>query len=185
MLPCLAFADRQHGRRVEGGDAANVPPSGHKPCKEVCSMSHPTDSPSLFNPSSTSLFERYRPACWADVLGQAKIVGTIQRLAKAGSLGGRAYWLSGNSGTGKTTIARLLAAEIADEFHVEELDSSDLTPARLRDIEQAMQLRGWGKGGKAFIVNEAHGLRKDAIRQLLVLLERLPGHAAFIFTTTS
>ena len=43
----------------------------------------------------------------------------------------------------------------------------------------------WGKGGRAYIVNEAHGLTKAAIRQLLVLLERIPGHACWIFTTTT
>ena len=48
-----------------------------------------------------------------------------------------------------------------------------------------MRLHGMGKGGRAYIVNEAHGLRKDTIRQLLVLLERLPGHVTVIFTTTS
>ena len=41
-----------------------------------------------------------------------------------------------------------------------------------------------GKGGQAFIVNEAHGLRRDAIRQLLVMLERLPSHVVWLFTTT-
>jgi replication-associated recombination protein RarA len=148
-------------------------------------MSHTTDSRCLFNPAGSPLFERFRPRAWADVIGQQKIVATIQRLAAGSGLGGRAYWISGSSGTGKTTIARLLAAELADEIHIEELDASDLTPARLREIETAMHFRGWGKGGKAYIVNEAHGLRRDAIRQLLVLLERLPGHVAFIFTTTN
>jgi DNA polymerase III gamma/tau subunit len=166
-------------------------------------MSHTTVSPPAFNPANPEqgptgharaaadaglalpLCERYRPRCWADVLGQPKVIATIQRLARAGALGGRAYWLSGSSGTGKTTIARLLAAEVADEFHTEELDAGELTPARLRDIEEAMRCRGWGKGGKAYLVNEAHGLRKDAIRQLLVLLERLPAHVVFVFTTTS
>ncbi len=38
---------------------------------------------------------------------------------------------------------------------------------------------------KAVIVNESHGLRKDTIRQLLVLLERLPAHVVFVFTTTT
>ena len=38
---------------------------------------------------------------------------------------------------------------------------------------------------QAYIVNEAHGLRKDTIRQLLVLLERLPSHVVMIFTTTN
>ena len=49
-----------------------------------------------------------------------------------------------------------------------------------------MALYGLGdKPGRAFIVNEAHGLRKDTIRQLLVLLERLPNHVVMIFTTTN
>ena len=41
-----------------------------------------------------------------------------------------------------------------------------------------------GELGRAYIVNEAHGLRKDVIRQLLVVLERIPPHSLWIFTTT-
>jgi DNA polymerase III gamma/tau subunit len=41
------------------------------------------------------------------------------------------------------------------------------------------------KGGRAVIINEAHGLRKDVIRQLLVTLERIPPHVAIVFTTTN
>jgi DNA polymerase III gamma/tau subunit len=48
-----------------------------------------------------------------------------------------------------------------------------------------MHLSGFGKGGRAYIINEAHGLRKDALRQLLVLLERIPQHVTIIFTTTN
>ena len=132
-----------------------------------------------------SLFETYRPRTWSDVVGQSKIVERIQKLAKR-NLAGRAYWLSGQSGTGKTTIARLIAAEVADDWNVEELDASDLTPGALREIERGMQTRGLGeRSGRAYIVNEAHGLRKDTIRQLLVVLERLPAHVVFLFTTTN
>jgi DNA polymerase III gamma/tau subunit len=41
------------------------------------------------------------------------------------------------------------------------------------------------KTGRAFIVNEAHGLSTRAIRQLLVMLERLPAHVVWLFTTTN
>jgi len=41
-----------------------------------------------------------------------------------------------------------------------------------------------GKGGRAYIINEAHGLRKAIIRRLLGLLERIPAHVCIIFTTT-
>jgi DNA polymerase-3 subunit gamma/tau len=128
--------------------------------------------------------EQYRPRTWSDVVGQDKAVAKLQALAKRG-LAGRAFWISGSSGTGKTTIARLLTAEVADPFFTEELDASDLTPAALRDIERNMALTAWGKGGRAYIVNESHGLRKDTIRQLLVMLERLPAHVVFVFTTTT
>ena len=104
---------------------------------------------------------------------------------RARGIGGRAFWIAGQSGTGKTTIARLIAAELADKFSTEELDASDCTPARLKDIERSMRTKALGRGGRAVIVNEAHGLRKDAIRQLLVMLERLPAHVVFLFTTTN
>ncbi len=93
--------------------------------------------------------------------------------------------MSGQPGAGRTTIDRLSAAEVADDHHVEDLDASDLTPSRLREVERGLQSYGFGRGGKAVIVNEAHGLRKDTIRQLLVLLERLPAHVVWVFTTTT
>lgn len=129
------------------------------------------------------LHEQFRPKSWADVVGQDKAIKQINQLRKRG-LGGRAYFISGQSGTGKTTIAKLLAAEIANELCTVEIDASVATPARLTTIEQEMMLYGWGGKGRAYIINEAHGLSRPAIRQLLVLLERLPSHVVFIFTTT-
>ena len=80
-----------------------------------------------------SLFEQYRPTTWSEVVGQDKIVRQIHALAKRG-LGGRADWLTGQSGTGKTTIARLLAAELSDVDCTIEIDAGDLTTARVRDF---------------------------------------------------
>jgi DNA polymerase III gamma/tau subunit len=131
------------------------------------------------------LAEKYRPKTWTDVIGQDKVIGRIQALAQRGSLSGRAYWLSGQSGTGKTTIARLIAQDVADPFLIQEVDASALTIAQLKDLETESQLKGFGeRSGRAFIVNEAHGLRKDVIRQLLVVLERISPHVVWVFTTT-
>jgi len=131
-----------------------------------------------------NLYEKYRPKQWSEVMGQDKIVEQIGQLRKRG-LAGRAYWISGQSDTGKTTIARLLAAEVADDWYIEEHDATGLSPAALNRMESAMQLFSMGKGGRAFIINEAHGLSRPAVRQLLVLLERLPSHVVMIFTTTT
>jgi DNA polymerase III gamma/tau subunit len=131
------------------------------------------------------LTEKYRPTQWAEVVGQQKIVERIRQLADRAGLSGRAFFLSGQSGTGKTTIARLIAQEIASEWDIEEIDAGALTVASLRDLERNLSFRGMGEtGGKAIIVNEAHGLRKDVIRALLVALERIPSHALWVFTST-
>ncbi len=132
-----------------------------------------------------SLHEQYRPRTWTDVVGQDKAVKTVQTLARRG-LSGRAFWVSGQSGTGKTTIARILAGEVANAFCIEEIDAGGLTTAKVREIERAFCYYGIGdKPGRAVIINEAHGLRKDVVRALLVALEPIPPHVVWIFTTTN
>jgi replication-associated recombination protein RarA len=132
------------------------------------------------------LFEQYRPRSWSDVVGQDKIVARINALRPRG-LGGRAYWLSGQTGTGKSTIAKLLAAELADDFGTEEIDAESLSPSRVADLERSSCTYAIGKGGRAFLVNEAHGLKRAAVRQLLVTLDddRIPAHVMWVFTTTT
>ncbi|MBE3124461.1 MAG: hypothetical protein IMZ57_02250 [Acidobacteria bacterium] len=133
----------------------------------------------------TQLYERYRPKSWGEVIAQSKVVDKVQGLAARDGLGGRAYWLSGSSGTGKTSVGYLLAHEIAEDFNVQEVDAGQLTPADVRKLDGDSHLYGMGaKSGRAYIVNEAHGLRRDTVRQLLVTLERIPGHVVWIFTAT-
>lgn len=129
------------------------------------------------------LHEQYRPRDWSEVVGQEKALKIVNGLRNRG-LGGRAVWISGQSGTGKTTIARLIAAEIGSEWSTEELDAADCTPAKLKDVERRQATRPLGGKCWVFIINEAHGMSKAAIRQLLVMLERLPAHVCWIFTTT-
>lgn len=132
----------------------------------------------------TALYELHRPKKLDDVIGQTKAVSTIQRLVERG-MGGRALWISGASGTGKTTLARIVAASIADEFYVQEYDTADqLTVSEIDKLAKDMHYFAPGRGGRAYIINESHGLRKAAIRRLLGLLENIPAHVVIIFTTT-
>jgi DNA polymerase-3 subunit gamma/tau len=131
------------------------------------------------------LYENYRPSNWSDVVGQDKVIAKIGWLRNRG-LVGRAYWISGSSGTGKTTIARLIAAEVADETNIEEMDAGDLTTERLREIDRTQWSRCLGeRDGRAFIVNEAHGLRAAMVRRLLCMFEPIPAHIVWLFTTTA
>lgn len=131
----------------------------------------------------TALHEDCRPREWSEVIGQAKALATIERLRKRG-LAGRAYWLSGSSGTGKTTIARLIAAEVAEPYTTLELDGGQVSAEVLTELEHECQQRPFGRG-YCLIVNEAHGLRAVTIRRLLVILEAIPSWVTVVFTTTA
>lgn len=133
----------------------------------------------------SAIAEKVRPSTWAEVAGQEKAVAKLRRMADRGELGGNALWITGSSGTGKTTIAKLAAAEIASDWCIEECDAQSLTVADLVSIERTWHLRGIGLGGRAYLVNEAHALRRPVIRQLLVMLERIPSHCLIVFTTTN
>ena len=135
-----------------------------------------------------NLAEKYRPRDWPEVIGQPKACAMLRRFEERGDLAGRAYFISGKSGTGKTTLARIIASKVADSWNVEEMDASDLTADRIRQLQTEQGLLGMGVlTGRAFIVNEAHGLRAEQVRRLLTLLEpgEIPAHVVWVFTTTS
>lgn len=132
-----------------------------------------------------SLFEKYRPTRFEDVIGQDKAVKALRKLQERGGFGGRAFWLSGGSGTGKTTLARIIANDLAESWHVEEVDAQDVGMDYIRQMECGFAYKGMGaKTGKAWIINEAHGLRGPVLSRFLTAIESLPSHCAIIFTTT-
>lgn len=131
-----------------------------------------------------NLAEKYRPQTWEDVVGQDRLVAGLLRLRDTTGLGGESFWLAGKSGTGKTTIARLIAQEVAEHpICVTEIDADDLTPALIAEIKRNLQIRL----PRAWIINEAHGLNKTRARKLLTVLDPpdgLPSFVVFVFTTT-
>ena len=110
------------------------------------------------------LHEQYRPRTWSDGVGQDQAVASVAARAKRG-LSGRAWWFNGQSGTGKTTMARLIAQEVADPFCIEELDAGALTTAKVRELERGVSYFGIGsKPGRGVIINESHGHRTYVVR---------------------
>jgi replication-associated recombination protein RarA len=137
-----------------------------------------------------SLAERYRPQSWNDVVAQDDVLKRLSGIRQRfGTLGGRAYFLSGPSGAGKTTIGRLIAHEVAGcDYGVFELDASDLTADFLADFQRRIVGRPLGGTGWAVTLNEAHGLNRQQIRRLLTTIEPeggLPSYVVWCFTTTN
>lgn len=132
------------------------------------------------------LFEKYRPKDWAEVLGQDKAVRLIRAKIERSGAGGQAFWLTGPTGTGKTTIARLIAGALKGARVHEYKCADQLTAAELTDLEAAYHLarRGLFALPTVVIVNEAHGLNSRQVRMLLGLLEPIPESFVWVFTTT-
>jgi DNA polymerase-3 subunit gamma/tau len=150
---------------------------------------------------------RYRPQTFSEVLGQGAVVSTLKNAYRGNKLA-HAYLFCGSQGTGKTTLARLLAKLLNCEKPSDEcepcnscvsckgivsgssLDVLEIDGASHRGIEDIRQINetvGYtaaGGGYKVYIIDEVHMLTKEAFNALLKTLEEPPPKVKFFFATT-
>ena len=157
---------------------------------------------------SLVLYRKYRPQVFSEIIGQEHIVQTLTNAISSGILS-HAYLFSGPRGSGKTTIARLLAKALNCQNRKEKdfepcnkcdscleivknnsIDLIEIDAASHRGIDEMRELREGIKFApskskyKIFIIDESHQLTKEASNALLKTLEEPPSHAIFILATT-
>ena len=135
--------------------------------------------------SETALYRKYRPQSFKDVVGQDHIVKVLEGAIKLGNVS-HAYLFAGSRGTGKTSIARILAKEIGTS--VNDLAEMDAASNRgiddIREIRDGVSTLPFESKYKVYIIDEVHMLTKEAFNALLKTLEEPPAHAVFILATT-
>jgi DNA polymerase III gamma/tau subunit len=112
---------------------------------------------------SIALYNKYRPLKFADVLGQDAVVASLQKVIKRGD--SQAYLLSGPSGVGKTTLARIAAREAGcSDQTIKEIDAANNSGVdATREVAAAINYRPFGDVEfRANVVDECHNLSKSA-----------------------
>lgn len=150
---------------------------------------------------------KYRPQRFEEVVGQEAIVTTLKNAIKSKRLA-HAYLFCGSRGTGKTTLARLLAKalncshlnqndepcsnctsckEIAAGNSLDVLEIDGASNRGIDDIRRINETVGYATatgGHKVYIIDEVHMLTKEAFNALLKTLEEPPAKVLFLFATT-
>lgn len=131
------------------------------------------------------LYRKYRPQSFKDVLGQEQVVAALQGALKLGRLS-HAYLFAGPRGTGKTSVARILAREIgtgaADLYEIDAASNRGIDDIRL--LREGVAAVPFESRYKVYIIDEVHMLTKEAFNALLKTLEEPPAHVVFILATT-
>ena len=135
--------------------------------------------------SDVSLYQKYRPTKFKDVLGQEHIIKTLEGALKEKNAG-HAYLFVGSRGTGKTSVARILARELgAHDSDIHEIDAASNTGVdNMRALREEAAVMPFESERKVYIVDEVHMLSKGAFNAFLKLLEEPPSHVSFILATT-
>lgn len=135
--------------------------------------------------SHVSLYRKYRPQSFDQVLGQDSIVATLQSVLKSGSLS-HAYLFAGSRGTGKTSIARIFAKELGTSFSdIYEIDAASNNGVdEMRELTSGIATLPFDSKYKVYILDEVHMLSKSSFNALLKTLEEPPAHVIFILATT-
>ncbi len=156
--------------------------------------------------SYVALYRKFRPSVFDDVKGQDPIVRTLRSQVVTGRLQ-HAYLFCGTRGTGKTSVAKILARavncerpengnpcgtcascrEIADgtSMNVIEIDAASNNGVdNIRDIIEEVQYRPTRGNYKVYIIDEVHMLSPGAFNALLKTLEEPPSYVIFILATT-
>ena len=137
------------------------------------------------NSNNIALYRKYRPENWDEVIGQDHIVRAISGALEAGKVA-HAYLLCGPRGTGKTTIARIIARELGTSVNdIYEMDAaSNRGIDDVRNIKENVGTMPFDSKYKVYILDEVHMFTKDAWNALLKTIEEPPEHVIFILATT-
>jgi len=154
-----------------------------------------------------ALYRKWRPLLWDEVVGQQHIVQTLTNAVRADRVG-HAYLFAGPRGTGKTTIARLIAKAVnclnddpakrpcnecehckavnGNRFlDLIEIDAASNTSVDdVRDLRDKINFAPSQGKYKIYIIDEVHMLSTAAFNALLKTLEEPPPHAIFVLATT-
>lgn len=132
-----------------------------------------------------ALYRKYRPESWSEVIGQDHIVRAISGALETGKVS-HAYLLCGPRGTGKTTIARIIAHELGTSVNdIYEMDAaSNRRIEDVRYINDNIQTLPFDSKYKIYILDEVHMFTKEAWNALLKTIEEPPAHVIFILATT-
>ena len=153
-----------------------------------------------------SLYRRHRPRSFDDVVGQEQIVRTLRNAIELDKVH-HAYLFVGSRGTGKTSMAKLLAAALnadggaqadfdpesararailaGSSLDVVEMDAaSNNSVDDIRELRENVALQPMEGGSRVYILDEAHMLTPAAWNAFLKTLEEPPGHVVFVLATT-